>query len=252
MHTKGVGINKTKDFAIKLTGVFKKYIVHHEKPTLAERLFNGKNEEFYALKNVSLTVNNGERLGIIGANGSGKTTLLKIIAGITTPSKGSVLTQGKVVSLIDLEAGFHPDLTGLQNIYLSGMLLGLNRNEIDKKLQTITDFAGLHKFIDTQLYTYSEGMKLRLGFSVAVSSDPDILLMDENFIVADEEYRSKALKKIQSFVIQGKTIIIASHYLQFLNQNCDRLIYIKKGKIQGDGRPDKIIKAYTKDIGGKI
>src|SRR3990167_6304133 len=154
--------------AIQLDYVAKQYVLHHEKPTLVETLFSPKDEVFFALKDISLEVSKGERVGIVGRNGSGKTTLLKIIAGISTPSTGSVTTDGKVVSLIDLEAGFHPDLTGEQNIVLNGMLLGMTRAEIAKKHQAIVRFAGIGQFIDAPLYTYSSGMMLRLGFAVAV------------------------------------------------------------------------------------
>ena len=157
-------------FAVKLTNISKHYIIHHEKPTLVERVINGKNEKFKALDNINLEVKKGEILGIVGPNGSGKTTLLKIIAGITSPTTGKVKTSGRVVSLIDLEAGFHPELTGEQNIYLNGMLLGMSRKSISQKLRKIIEFADIGQFADAQLFTYSQGMKLRLGFSVVAFS----------------------------------------------------------------------------------
>src|SRR3990167_10056105 len=153
---------------ITLTEVTKSYTIHHEKPTLVEHLINGRNESFNALEDINLEIKKGEKIGIIGPNGSGKTTLLKIIAGITSPTMGIVKTSGMIVSLIDLEAGFHPDLTGEQNIVLNGMLLGMTRAEIAKKHQAIVRFAGIGQFIDAPLYTYSSGMMLRLGFAVAV------------------------------------------------------------------------------------
>jgi ABC-type polysaccharide/polyol phosphate transport system ATPase subunit len=233
-----------KEIAIKLTGVTKKYYVHHDKPTLAERILRGKDEEFFALKNISLTVNKGERVGIIGANGSGKTTLLKLITGISTPTKGKVETYGKIVSLIDLEAGFHPDLTGIQNIYLNGTLLGLSKKEIDRKLQNIISFADIGKFIDASLFTYSSGMVLRLAFSIAIHTNPDILVLDENLTVGDKEFRVKSFKKIQEFMGFGKTIIVASHEMWLIRELCSKVIQLDNGKIAKFGKTENMIKNY--------
>jgi ABC-type polysaccharide/polyol phosphate transport system ATPase subunit len=242
-------MKKVKDnISIQLVDVTKRYHIHHGKPTLVEKMIEPKDDIFIALDKINLQINKGEIVGIIGPNGSGKTTLLKIISRITSPSQGKVVTIGRIVSLIDLEAGFHPDLTGEQNIYLSGMLLGMKRKEITGKLKFIINFAGLSQFIDSPLFIYSEGMKLRLGFSIAISSNPDILLMDENFIVADQEFRDKSFKKIQKFFGQRKTVIIASHYLEFLKQNCNRMIYVDNGSILKDGDPDLVIKEYTESL----
>lgn len=224
--------NTADDIAIKLENVSKQYMIHHEKPTLVEHLINGKTEEFWALKNINMTIKKGEKVGIIGPNGSGKTTLLKIIAGITTPTSGVVKTNGKVVSLIDLEAGFHPDLTGEQNIFLNGMLLGMDKKEITKKLHSIIDFADIDKFVDVPIYTYSLGMKLRLGFSVAVNADPEILLLDESITVGDNKFRKKSLDKVESLFRQQKTVIIVSQFLDFLKSNCSRIIVMGKGRIR--------------------
>jgi len=236
-----------KEIAVKLTKVSKKYLIHHEKPTLAERLIKGKSEEFWALRNMNLVVHSGETLGIIGANGSGKTTLLKIIAGITTPTLGEVETHGKIISLIDLEAGFHPDLSGIQNIFLNGMLIGMTKKEVVDKFNEIVNFSGVGKFIDAQLYTYSEGMKLRLGFSIAVFADPDIVVLDENISVGDREFCIASSKKLKELFAQGKTVIISSHDLSFIKQNCNRVILLKKGKIVQSGSPSNIIKLYDNE-----
>jgi ABC-type polysaccharide/polyol phosphate transport system ATPase subunit len=238
---------KTKsEVAIKLANVSKKYIIHHEKPTFAERLLNGKGEEFYALKNINLTINKGEKVGIIGANGSGKTTLLKLITGISSPSIGKVETWGKIVSLIDLEAGFHPDLTGIQNIYLSGTLLGMGKQQIDSKLNEIISYANIGKFIDAPLFTYSSGMKLRVGFSVAVHSDPDILILDENISVGDEDFKRISFNTVQQLVKMGKTLIFASHDLDFIRAYCNRAILLFKGKIMNDNLTSRVISNYHK------
>lgn len=217
-------IKNTNNIAIQLTNVSKKYEIHHEKPTLVEKFVKGKNETFWALKNINLTIKKGERVGIIGPNGSGKTTLLKIITGITTPTAGTVTTKGKVVSLIDLEAGFHEDLTGYQNIFLSGMLLGLSRQEIETKLSAIISFADIKQFIDTPLFTYSSGMKLRLGFSVAIHADPDILLLDEVMVMGDEDFQKKSKSKIDQIFKGGATSIMVSHIIGHLQANCNRII----------------------------
>ncbi len=221
--------------AIQLIDVGKKYEIHHEKPTLVEKFVNGQNETFWALRNINLTIHKGERVGIIGPNGSGKTTLLKIIAGITTPTQGTVTRRGRIVSLIDLEAGFHPELTGLQNVYLNGMLLGLTRQHITRLLPSIIAFADIRQFIDTPLFTFSEGMKLRLGFAIAAHADPDILLLDESISVGDLQFQKKSQKKIREFYDQGKTILIVSHWLEYIQQRCSRIIGLKRGTVLADG-----------------
>lgn len=231
------------NLAIKLINVSKKYTIHHEKPTLAERIFNGSTEEFWALKYINITIKKGEKIGIIGPNGSGKTTLLKIIAGVTSPTSGEILTNGKIVSLIDLEAGFHPDLTGEQNISLNGMLLGMSKQEIMEKLSAIIKFADIGQFIDTPLFTYSEGMRLRLGFSIAVHAEPDILILDEGLSAGDNNFQKKAAVKLQNFFFQGKTIIVVSHWFDFLKKNCQRILIVNKGHVISDGTI-KIIDSY--------
>lgn len=229
--------------AVRLTHVTKEYTIHHEKPTLVEKMVNGREEKFFALNDISLTIKKGERIGIIGPNGSGKTTLLKVIAGIATPTGGTVETHGKIVSLIDLEAGFHPDLTGEQNIYLNGMLLGMKNREITDKLDGIIKFADIKQFIDTPLFTYSSGMKLRLGFAIAVHADPDILILDEALSVGDADFQKKSRVKIQEFFHKGKTILVASHMLEYIQTNCHRVFIMKKGTVVGDGN-QKLIDGY--------
>jgi len=221
--------------AIRLTGVSKRYTIHHEKPTLVEKLVNGRDEEFWALKDINLTIKKGERVGIIGPNGSGKTTLLKIIAGITTPTSGTVETHGKIVSLIDLEAGFHPDLTGIQNIYLNGMLLGMKKREIDGKLDAIIRFADIKQFIDTSLFTYSSGMKLRLGFAIAIHANPDILILDEGISVGDRNFQIKSEHAIKKILKKGKTILVATPLLGFIEQSCRRILVVRDGMVSKDG-----------------
>lgn len=233
--------------AIKLEHIAKKYSLHPSKPTLTENLFkNNPKKPFYALQDINLIVNPGERVGIVGHNGSGKTTLLKIIAGITTPSEGKVNTNGKLVSLIETTAGFHPELTGKENITLNALLIGMSKPEIQQKMSQIIAFADIKHFLTEPMYTYSEGMKLRLGFAIAVNASPDILLLDENTATGDQEFRQKSSAKMDQFFKQGKTLLIVSHYLYFLRQNCDRIIWIKQGKIIADGPTSKILNQYEK------
>jgi ABC-type polysaccharide/polyol phosphate transport system ATPase subunit len=211
---------------ISLKNVSKSYALRHIKPTLTDRFFTSfkKPVTFKALDNVSLEVMKGSRVGIMGPNGSGKTTLLKLIAGIATPTSGEVVVRGKVVSLIDLTAGFHVDLTGEENIYLNGILLGMSRKEIQKKYNAIVAFADIGDFIHQPFYMYSSGMALRLGFAVAVHAEPDIFLMDEGFMVGDQDFRKKCEKKIASMKKEGITIIIVTHWIDFLKRNVDHII----------------------------
>lgn len=239
-------MKKKKEISIKLTKVSKQYTLHHQKPTFAENVFRrSKKEIFTALSNINLTIYQGEKVGIIGQNGAGKTTLLKIIAGITTPNTGKVITNGKIVSLIDLEAGFHPDLTGEENIFLNGMILGMSKREIKNKYQEIVNFADIGQFIDAPLYTYSSGMKLRLGFSIAVNADPDILVLDENISAGDQNFQEKSIKKVDEFFRAGKTILVVTHWLEFLEENVGRIIWIDDHKIKRDGGK-KVLKEYRK------
>lgn len=232
--------------AIKLTDVSKKYTLHHEKPTLVENIFFKKtSEEFWALKDISFEVNRGERVGIIGPNGSGKTTLLKIVAGITTPTEGELITKGRAVSLIGLDAGFHPELTGEENLYLNALLLGYSKEGIKRNYKNIVDFAGIKKFMDSPLYTYSSGMILRLGFSVAVFSSPDILLVDEDLAVGDKEFQKKALEKTSEFIRKNKTVVFASHNLNFISSNCEIAILLENGRLMKEGKTKDIIDYYT-------
>ena len=231
--------------AIRLWRVTKQYILHHEKPTLVEQFIKKRNEVFTALDEISLEIQTGEKVGFVGPNGAGKTTMFKIIAGITAPTRGAVEIKGKIVSLIDLEVGFHYDLTGEQNIYLNGMLLGMSKRETTAKLKQIMEFAGIGRFIDAPLFTYSGGMKLRLGFSVAVHANPDILILDEGINVGDKDFQEKSKVKIQEFFRQGKTILVATHWLDFIKQNCTRVIILSQGKIAGDG-PVSLLSQYAK------
>lgn len=237
------------DVAVLLEKVVKNYRLFHEKPTLIENILGrNRKEKFTALKGINLKIKKGEKLGIIGTNGSGKTTLLKIIAGISTANSGKVKTYGKVVSLIDLSAGFHPELTGEENIYVNALLVGMDRGEMKSKIRKIISYADIGKFIDAPLYTYSSGMKLRLGFAIAVASEPDIIILDEEVSAGDEDFQKKSMKKIDEFVKEGKTLLIVSHWMDFLKKHCQRIIWLEKGKIVADGGLE-ILEKYRQ--GGK-
>lgn len=221
-------MKQTHDPAIQLTDISKKYEIHHEKPTLVEKFVKGRNETFWALKNVNLTVRKGEKIGVIGPNGSGKTTLLKIIAGITAPTSGKANTTGRVVSLIDLEAGFHPDLTGLQNITLGGAILGMNKRELAGRLDEILNFADIGRFIDVPLYTYSAGMRLRLGFALALACHPDIFLIDEVIAVGDGDFRIKCMNALAR---SEATVLLSSHELPLLYSICTYCHILNRGEL---------------------
>lgn len=232
--------------AVRLNHVSKKYLLRHEKPTLVENVLQRKSsEEFWAINDLSLNIRKGEKLGIIGPNGSGKTTLLKIIAGITAPTSGEIETQGKVVSLIELSAGFQPDLTGEENILLNGLLIGMSKEEIRCKKDAIVQFADIGSFIDAPFYAYSAGMALRLGFSIAIHSDPDILLLDENLAVGDQDFQKKSQKKMEQFFRENKTIILVSHWLDFIKNNCSSVILLKNGSIVRKGSYSSVERYYS-------
>jgi ABC-type polysaccharide/polyol phosphate transport system ATPase subunit len=222
--------------AVQLKRVTKSYILHHEKPTFFENVLRlGRQESFVAINNLSLKIHQGERVGITGPNGSGKTTLLKLIAGISQPTQGSIVTHGRIVSLIDLEAGFHPDLTGEENIFLNGLIIGMTQSEIEAQFTKIVEFADIGQFIDAPLHTYSEGMKLRLGFAIAVHSQPDILILDEAIAVGDRNFQQKSTHKLKEFFKAGKTIILVTHWVALLRKHCSRIIFMERGKVTQDG-----------------
>ncbi|WP_124039127.1 ABC transporter ATP-binding protein [Neoactinobaculum massilliense] len=224
---------------VEIYDVAKKFTVHKDK-SLKERLVNaGRSrahaEEYWALNGIDLTIRAGESIGLAGPNGSGKSTLLKVIGGILTPDRGSVKIRGRLAALLELGAGFHPDLTGRENIYLNGAVLGLSEQEIDAAYDSIVDFAGIGDFIDTQVKFYSSGMYVRLAFAVAVHSNPDILLVDEVLAVGDEAFQRKCMDKIREFQSQGRTIILVSHSAQQIIDVCDRAVVLNHGRVVAEG-----------------
>ena len=209
-------------------------------------------DEFWALQNISFHVYPGEVIGIIGRNGVGKTTLLKILSRITPPTSGEVILRGRVASLLEVGTGFHPELTGRENIYLNGAILGMKRKEIAKQFDSIVDFAEIEKFLDTPVKHYSSGMYVRLAFAVAAHLDPDILIVDEVLSVGDVEFQKKCLGKIEQVSKSGRTVLFVSHNTQAISRLCDRILLLDEGKLIKDGPADQVISLYLQsDLGIK-
>lgn len=211
----------------------------------------GSTEWFWVLKDITFKVKRGETVGMIGVNGSGKSTILKLIAKVMVPEKGTINVRGKIAPLIELGAGFHPELSGRENVYLNGTILGLSRKEVDECFDSIVNFAELSDFIDTPIKHYSSGMYMRLGFAVAIHTEPDIFLVDEILAVGDEAFRDKCMKKMRSFQKRGISTVFISHNLSVVKKFCDRVIYIKDLTIVQDGKPDDVIESYVKDSSTK-
>ncbi|MCS6893421.1 MAG: ABC transporter ATP-binding protein [Deltaproteobacteria bacterium] len=200
--------------------------------------------QLQVLKNLSFEVKSGEIVGLIGSNGAGKSTLLKIIAGIIYPDAGSIVVKGSLAPLIELGAGFHPEFSGLENIYLNGLVLGLKKSEITERLKWITEFSELGDFINRPIKCYSSGMQMRLGFSIAASLEPDVFLIDESLAVGDAKFVEKCLKRIEELKSKGTSFLIASHDLGALERIADRCIWLKDGIIFNEGEPKKVISNY--------
>jgi ABC-2 type transport system ATP-binding protein len=235
--------------AVTVENVWKYFRLYQEKNQyLKSTLLRGRRaryDEFWALKDVDFEIPFGSTFGIIGSNGSGKSTLLKCLAGILSPDKGSVSCNGRMAALLELGAGFHPDLSGRENIYLNGAILGMTRSEIDRKLEEIIDFSGLDKFVDTSVKNYSSGMVVRLGFAIATNVDPEILIIDEVLAVGDESFQHRCHEKIESFRQEGRTIILVSHGLMQVAQLCSTVAWLEKGVIQEIGPSYEVISKYS-------
>jgi lipopolysaccharide transport system ATP-binding protein len=218
----------------------------------AKRLVGAEHEsqrkEIWALKDVSFTLGEGHVLGVIGRNGAGKSTLLKILTRITTPTQGRAMIRGRVGSLLEVGTGFHPELTGRENIFLNGSILGMRRREIQRKLPEIVDFSGISSFIDTPVKRYSSGMYVRLAFSVAAHLEPDILLVDEVLAVGDAEFQQRCLGRMEDFSGSGRTVLFVSHNMQAVNQLCDRAILLDGGSIVQDGEPSDVVTHYLQSV----
>jgi len=238
--------------AVELSGVSKIFRLCHGRNRSLKSLVlsfrRQKYENLVALDDVSLSVEPGETLAVIGKNGSGKSTLLRLLGNVFKPTHGKVVVRGQVSALLELGAGLHPELTGMENIFLNGTILGLRTREIRRRLGDILEFSELGKFIDAPLKSYSNGMVMRLGFSVAVQVDPDVLLVDEVMAVGDEAFQEKCYHKIAEFQKAGKTIIFVSHDLQAVRKVASRAVWLSAGRVQADGAVDRAIDAYLASI----
>ena len=241
-----------------VTRIYQKYSARHRFQTFKSSIVKGNlfkalkpDELVSALEEVSFKVEQGTTFGIIGENGSGKSTLLKVVAGITKPTSGRVVVNGKVAALIELGAGFHPEITGKENVFINGIMLGLSKKEITEKFEEIVKFAELEDFIDAPVKTYSSGMYMRLGFSIAINVNPDILLIDEVLAVGDASFVPKCLDRIDDFRRRKKTILFVSHDLHTVEKICDRVIWLKEGKIQEMGEPKRVVDSYLQDVAEK-
>lgn len=243
---------KASDIAIKVDNVTKNFKLYYDKPsTLKERLVfwnRKKADEHVVLDNVSLNIKKGETVALIGVNGSGKSTLLKLMTRIIYPNKGKIETYGKLTSLLELGAGFHPDFTGRENIYFNASIFGLTKKEIDKRIDEIIEFSELGEFIDSPVRTYSSGMYMRLAFSVAINVDAEILLIDEILAVGDQHFQTKCFSKLEELKDSDKTIVIVSHSLDSIKKLCTRGIWISEGKIKLDGDIKDVASAYQESM----
>ena len=237
--------------AIEVVGVDEVFRLYAERPPgLKDRLFRLKRArftEFKALNDVSLRIEHGESVGLVGHNGSGKSTLLKVMARILPPDRGRVDTDGTVATLLELGAGFSPELTGRENMYLNGSILGLSRAEVDRSFDAIVDFAGVRDFIDTPVKNYSSGMYVRLGFAIAVHVDPDILLVDEVLAVGDASFQEKSLARMRSFTERGTTVVLVSHDLGSVGDLCDRVVVLDHGRVLFEGPKAEGLDVYRRE-----
>lgn len=239
--------------AINVDRISKKFRLFHERPRSLKEMVTSRRrrsfDEFWALRDVSFTVAPGETLGVIGANGSGKSTLLKCLARILRPERGRIEREGKLSALLEVGAGFHPEFTGRENVYLNAAILGLNRTEVRNRFDEIVEFAGLERFIDTPVKSYSSGMYMRLGFAIAVNVQPDILLVDEVLAVGDEQFQRKCLAKFEEMRRTGRTIVLVSHALETIRGLCDRAVFLRDGRVADLGSASSVVDAYLRAVG---
>lgn len=242
---------KKSDIAIKVEHVYKIFEVYMDKAnSLKEKLLfwnRNKKEKREVLQDINLEIKKGEAVALIGVNGSGKSTLLKLMTKIIYPNKGKIETNGKLTSLLELGAGFHPDFSGRENIYFNASIFGLTKKQIDDRLNDIIEFSELGSYIDNPVRTYSSGMYMRLAFSVAINVDADILLVDEILSVGDQHFQEKCIEKMKELKKRGKTMVFVTHSLSSARELCDRAIWLHKGHIRLDGETNKVIDEYLKE-----
>ena len=238
--------------AIHLENVSKSFNVYYDKTnSIKERIVyilkSKKKEKRQILKNINLDIKKGESVALIGTNGSGKSTLLKLMTKIIYPNEGKIETVGKLTSLLELGAGFHPDFTGRENIYFNASIFGLTKKQIDERIESIIEFSELQEFIDNPVRTYSSGMYMRLAFSVAINVDADILLIDEILAVGDEHFQQKCFSKMEELREQGKTMVFVTHSLGAVKRLCSRTVWLSNGVIKMDGKSEEVIEKYVKE-----
>lgn len=230
--------------------VYKTFNVYLDKAnTIKEKLLffkRNKKEKREVLKDINLKIKQGEVVALIGVNGSGKSTLLKLMTKIIYPNKGKITTYGKLTSLLELGAGFHPDFSGRENIYFNASIFGLTKKEIDERLDKIIEFSELEQYIDNPVRTYSSGMYMRLAFSVAINVDADILLIDEILSVGDQHFQEKCFKKMRELKDEGKTMVFVTHGMQSVKDLCTRAVWLHEGQIRIDGKPEEVVEEYIK------
>lgn len=243
--------DKNRQIAIKVKGVNKSFKVFYDKAnTIKEKIIfwnNKKAEERTVLDNINVEIKKGETVALIGVNGSGKSTLLKLMTKIIYPTKGEIITNGKLTSLLELGAGFHPDFTGRENIYFNASIFGLTKKQIDARLGDIIEFSELGEYIDNPVRTYSSGMYMRLAFSIAINVDADILLVDEILAVGDQHFQEKCINKMKELRNKGKTMVFVSHSIDQVKELCTRAIWISEGKVKMDGTPQEVAEVYIKE-----
>jgi len=244
---------------VEFREVSKRFTLHHDRPRALRDVFfhllhgqwHQPSETLWALRDINFTVEKGTTLGLIGPNGSGKSTALKLASGILEPTEGEVRAEGRVAALIELGAGFHPELTGRENVYLNGAILGLSRRELRRKFDDIVAFSELERFIDMPVKHYSSGMYMRLGFAIAINVDPDILLTDEVLAVGDKSFQAKCMERIGQIKRSGVTILFVSHNLDAVRSLCDKSVWLDRGRVAASGRSDQVIEAYLASVAEK-
>lgn len=240
------------EWAVRVSEVSKRFRLYHERnQTLKSAILRGrtsKHEDFWALNDISFDVLAGETHGLIGSNGSGKSTLLKCLAKIYWPTSGTIEYRGRMASLLEVGSGFHLELSGRENIYLNGSILGMSKKDIDSKFDEIVDFSGVERFLDQPVKNYSSGMYVRLGFSIAINVDPDILVVDEVLSVGDEEFQRKSFQKFRELKTQGKTIILVTHAMPVVRDLCDSVTWLNNGVLQQSGPAPKVVDAYLESV----
>ncbi len=239
------------EYKIIVDNVYKSFNVYLDKAnTIKEKLLffaRNKKEKREVLKGINLKIKKGEAVALIGINGSGKSTLLKLMTKIIYPNKGKIITNGKLTSMLELGAGFHPDFSGRENIYFNASIFGLTKKEIDSRINKIIEFSELEEFIDNPVRTYSSGMYMRLAFSVAINVDADILLIDEILSVGDQHFQEKCFEKMKELKKEGKTMVFVTHSMHSVKEFCTRAVWLHEGRIKMDGEPEQVTEQYLKE-----